>query len=302
MRIRRPGRIHEKLWFLGDADACIYLLEGKNGSILINGGMSFVVPGLLRQLRDFRIDESRIEKILVLHSHFDHVGIVPFFKRRHPQIVLCGSACTLQILQKPKAIQAINAANHYVIEHRGLTRPCSGYELDAWVGISGEPLGEGDRIDLGDVEVRIIETPGHSPCSISAYVPEIKALFPSDGGGVPLGEKIITYGVSDYAEFERSLQKMRDLEVEYLCSDHYGYVTGEEAKTFISDSIEAAKMRRSLMLAAYLRTGSVEKAARELAEQFQDENAASLIPAEVFLESFRQMVMDVVGLKRSRIE
>lgn len=43
-----------------------------------------------------------------------------------------------------------------------------------------EPLGEGDRLGLGDAEVRVLHTPGHTPGSITLYVPEIGALFTGD--------------------------------------------------------------------------------------------------------------------------
>ncbi|RIK39315.1 MAG: MBL fold hydrolase [Chloroflexi bacterium] len=43
-----------------------------------------------------------------------------------------------------------------------------------------EPLLEGDRLGLGDFEVRVLHTPGHTPGSITLYVPAIGALFTGD--------------------------------------------------------------------------------------------------------------------------
>ena len=54
-------------------ESCVYLLEGSRESILINGGMSFIFHDIVRQFDEFNIDESKITKILILHSHFDHV-------------------------------------------------------------------------------------------------------------------------------------------------------------------------------------------------------------------------------------
>jgi glyoxylase-like metal-dependent hydrolase (beta-lactamase superfamily II) len=296
MRIRKRGKICDGLWFFGWEESCVYLLEGKNRSLLINGGFSCLIPDLLRQLESSGIDESRINALLVLHSHFDHVGIVPFFKLRHPDMVVYSSPRALEIFKKPKAIQVINTSSRYITESRGLSEVCSAYDLDWWTGIEGGAVSEGDRIDLGDLEVHIIETPGHSLCSISAYVPQMKALFPSDAGGVPLGERIVIDGTSNFTKFEESLQKLKGLEVEYLCSDHYGYVTGADAGAFISDSIEAAKRRRCLMEEAYKRTGDLEEAARQLASLFRYENSANIVPNEVYLQSQRRMIMNVVGL------
>jgi hypothetical protein len=38
MRIREPGKIAEGLYLFGLEESCIYLLEGRNESIIINGG------------------------------------------------------------------------------------------------------------------------------------------------------------------------------------------------------------------------------------------------------------------------
>jgi len=78
MRIRKPGRVNERIWFLGREESGVYLLDGNNGSMIVSGGISYIVADLLQQFKEFGIDENRIQKLLILHSHFDHVGIVPF--------------------------------------------------------------------------------------------------------------------------------------------------------------------------------------------------------------------------------
>lgn len=296
MRNSKPGKICDGLWFFGREEACVYLLEGRNSSILINGGVSYIVPELLEQFRSFRIDESKINKFLVLHSHFDHVGIIPFFKRRYPDMVIYASARSLEVFRKAKAIQAINASNHYAIENKGLAQVCANYDLDWRMGIEGKVVSDGDHIELGDMEVRITETPGHSPCSISAYVPELKALFPSDAGGIPSEDIIIASGTSNFTEYENSLSKLKSLEVRYLCSDHSGYVTGDEAATYIGYSLHTAKLQRYLMQNIYKYFGDLEEAATMLAGIFRVAKFEDFLPGEMHLEIYRQMIRHVKGL------
>ncbi|UCH07302.1 MAG: hypothetical protein JSV55_14720, partial [Deltaproteobacteria bacterium] len=66
MRIREPGKIRDNLWYLGSEESAVYLLEGHDESMLISGGMNYLVPALLRQFSDFAIDTERITKILIL--------------------------------------------------------------------------------------------------------------------------------------------------------------------------------------------------------------------------------------------
>ncbi len=297
MRVRTPGQILENFWFLGNEESCVYLLEGKSESILINGGTSVILPEVIEQLRKFRIDESKIKAFLILHSHFDHVGIVPFFKRIHPDIKVYASRRSGEVLNKTKAINAINSASRYIIDKRDLQGIIDEYDPEWQVGMQISPLQEGDCIDLGEMEVRIFETPGHSPCSISAYCPQLKALFPSDAGGVPFEEGVNAYGISDYTVFEDSLNKLKSFDVEYLGADHCGYVTGKEAGSYIAEAIEVATHRRKLMHETYTETGDLDRASRKLAAQFKDENIGNIVPHDTFVESFRQMIIHIAGLR-----
>lgn len=98
MRIRKPGKVRDRLWFLGCEESGVYLLEGKDGSVIINGGLSYIVSELLQQFKEFGIDEEKVRKFLILHAHFDHIGIVPFFKRRHPDMEIYASERGWKIL------------------------------------------------------------------------------------------------------------------------------------------------------------------------------------------------------------
>ena len=143
-------------------------------SLIISGGMSYLAPVVRNQLDAFGIDEKRIQKLLILHSHFDHVGLVPFFQRRYPDLQVYASARAWQILRMPKGIETINAFGRLVAERMGVTGWLEGHDLEWRDDVVGRVVSEGATIDLGGLTVQILETPGHSSCSISAYVPEIQ--------------------------------------------------------------------------------------------------------------------------------
>jgi glyoxylase-like metal-dependent hydrolase (beta-lactamase superfamily II) len=293
MRIRKPGKLQERIWFLGREESGVYLLEGNNGSMIVSGGMSYIVSDLLQQFEEFGIDENRIKKLLILHSHFDHVGIVPFFKRRHPEIEVYASLRGWEILRMDKAILTINAFSRNVAKRMGKENVYLTYDLEWRNDVSGKAIREGDRIDLGNLEVSILEIPGHSSCCIAAYVPELKALFPTDGGGIPFNETIVTSGNSNYTKYQQGLEKLNNLDVDYYGADHYGYVIGEEAWEFIPKSIEMAKKNRVLMEQVYRSTRDIDTAARKLISSFYEENPSYFLSPEIFLDVYRQMVRHI---------
>lgn len=295
MRNQKTGKIRDQLWYLGRKESGLYLVEGRKESMIMSGGMSYLVPDLLQQFETLGIDEARITKLLILHAHFDHIGVVPFLKRRHPALKVYASARGCEILQNKKAIHTINEFSRNVAKRMEREEVYSKYDLDWRDDVTGTAVSEGDRIDLGDLHVEIFETPGHSSCSISAYVPRLKALFASDGGGVPHEKRIVASGNSNFTEFQRSLEKLKDLDVEYICADHYGYVSGEEAAHFIRDVVQVAKQTRASMEEAYRKTGDIEATAKILTDAFYKEIPDWIVSPEIIEGVQRQMVRHVVN-------
>jgi 2-aminobenzoylacetyl-CoA thioesterase len=301
MRHRSAGRIHDRLWYLGREESGLYLLEGDSSSLIISGGMSYLAPMVSSQLRAFGIDEGKIGRLLILHAHFDHVGLVPFFRRRYRALDILASKRGWEVLGMGKGIDTINAFSRLVADKMGVSGCLEGRDLEWRDDVTGEAVFEGDRIDLGGLTVQIIETPGHSSCSVSAYCPEIRALFPSDGAGIPYGQAIIPSGNSNFTLYQQSLKKLEPLPVDLLCADHYGYVTGTEAAEYISRSIAAAAEKRELIEAVYLRTRSEEETVRELVAEIYTNHTAYFLPPEIYTGIYRQTVRHVAGALEKRI-
>ena len=82
--------------------------------------MAYVAPDVLEQVEAFGIDEQKIRRIVILHSHFDHCGMVPFLKRRWPWVTVTGSQKSQDLLRKPKVIDSIEMLNQAMIAQNGL--------------------------------------------------------------------------------------------------------------------------------------------------------------------------------------
>jgi len=296
MQVTKPGKIQDGLWMFGRYRSCVHIMKNKNGYILINGGMSYILKDVLRQMEEFGIDKRKINSAIILHTHFDHIGIIPYFKQINPDLIVYASLHAKNILKKPKVIESINAFSRMAAER--MTDQEMRFKEDSvdWSNeIEIEVVVKNDIIEADQATLQVYETPGHSLCSISVYSPEYKALFPSDAGGV-LNEKAYTaYGNSNYTLFQQSLEKLKELDVKYLCSDHYGYVKGKKAGVFINEVIELAKKRRFLMEEIYLKTRNLDMAVKEATETFSDENTDSIVSSDVFEETYRQMMAHIAS-------
>jgi glyoxylase-like metal-dependent hydrolase (beta-lactamase superfamily II) len=290
MRHRAAGKIADNLWYLGREEAGVYILEGKVGSIMINGGLAHILPDVLSQMKEFAIDPAKLKKILILHSHFDHIGVIPYFKRNWPAIEVYGSEETWRILKIQKAIDIANQFSKVVADKMGLGAALAGFDYAWRDDITGQTVGEGSRIDLGGTALDILYTPGHTHCSITAYEPRLKALFPSDGGGIPYRDMSFASANTNFTQYLESLEKMKPLAVETLCADHYGYVTGEDARGFIDLTIREGRKLRAQMEGILREKGNVDEAAKAMTVYFYRECPDYFIAADILEGVFRQMM------------
>jgi glyoxylase-like metal-dependent hydrolase (beta-lactamase superfamily II) len=295
MRVLTPQRIHPQIEFLGAPEMCVYLLKGKE-YMIVEGGMSYIVPLMLRQFREREIDPSRITRILLLHSHFDHCGIVPFFKRMIPELKVVGSKRSQELYRKEKVVQFIRARNREMIEALKMEKEAAELNLDFDQIAVDEVVGEGDGIDLGEgLRVRIMEMPGHSSCSIAAYVESLKALFPSDAGGIPgEGEEIFSSGNEDFILYQKSMEKLRSLEVEILGAARNGVFIGKEAREFIPRSIEAAEKMRQEVVQQFRNVESPEEKIIQIARERRESLKSKDVPWEIYLPLMRGVIKNIL--------
>jgi len=262
--ISKPGKVTDRILLLGIKESSVYILKGKDEYAFLGGGMVHIVPEIIEQLKKFKIEEKKIQQIIILHSHFDHCGVVPFFKRRWPWAKITASQRAKELLAAPNVIETIEFMNQALLKEKGQEDQAKDLGLE-FTGINVEEVvKDDDIISCGDLTIEIIEVPGHSSCSIAAYVSEEKAMFASDAGGIPFGDLIFTCANSNFDKYQESLKKMAGYEIDVYLAEHYGARTGKDANSFLKRSMDFAKEARAILEASYARTKDVKKSTEEI--------------------------------------
>ena len=106
------------------------------------------------------IGDTDLQYILLTHGHFDHIGgVAEVMKRYHPKLVI--SQEDAEMLRSPaKSLAAF-----------------SGFRRQE----PNEPdilVGDGDTLSMGNITVKVLKTPGHTPGSV-CYLAE-DCLFTGD--------------------------------------------------------------------------------------------------------------------------
>jgi len=290
MIIAKPGHVTDKIILLGRRESCVYLLKGQTEYALLGGGMITIVPDVLEQIKAFKIDENKIRRMIILHSHFDHCGIIPFFKKRWPWATVTASARAGELLSSAKVIQSISFLNEMLLTRYGLEKTAREMGLD-FSGITVEAvIAGGDTLHCDELSLEIIDVPGHSSCSVAVYVKEQKALFASDAGGIPAGDWIFTAANSNFDRYQESLQKMSAYAVDVYLAEHYGALTGSDGRNFLQRSMDFAGKTRALLERSYARTGNVEQSSAEITDLLMKKIPGELLPKEIIALVVGQMV------------
>ncbi|MBN2224305.1 MAG: MBL fold metallo-hydrolase [Deltaproteobacteria bacterium] len=295
MWIKQPGPVTDRIVLLGREESCIYLLKGLNDAehAIIGGGMIHIVPEVLSQIRELGIDADTITRLLVLHTHFDHCGAVPALARRLKNLKVYTSPRGRELLSTPDVTAQIKALNEGMIAINKMEQEAREFGLvfDG-IRVDGTVSG-GDRVDWGGNELEIIDAPGHSSCSIAAYLPAEKALFASDAGGIPYGDTVFAAGNSNFTQFEETLQKFATYDVTVHLSEHYGAFTGADGKGFIGRAIAAAKDTRKLLEESYRKTRDIGKSTVQITDSMMNEAEGYFLPRPVVEMVVGQMLRHI---------
>jgi glyoxylase-like metal-dependent hydrolase (beta-lactamase superfamily II) len=143
------------MYWIEDAGACsgVYVLE--EGRTLIDSGNMF---GLIDELQDLG-SPDRLQRILLTHSHFDHVGgMAEIYQATNPDIYVHRLAREYLRLHRPPFPEFFEAL-----------------EKDGKIHM----LEDGDSIG-GDHPLRVMHTPGHTAGDLCFFHDASGALFCGD--------------------------------------------------------------------------------------------------------------------------
>ena len=157
------------------------------------------------------LSENNFQPIMILltHSHWDHMGDVASLKKH---------------FNVPVAVHSKDGAN---LEKPGSDGIPLMFSIES---VKAEKLlADGDIIKVGNLELKVIHTPGHSPGSVCFWCEKEKVLISGDTlfkGSI--GN--ISFPTSNPNDMWKSLKKLKELPPETkVCPGHMGTTTlGEE--------------------------------------------------------------------------
>jgi glyoxylase-like metal-dependent hydrolase (beta-lactamase superfamily II) len=192
-------------------DCNIYLINGSNELALVDAGTGLSLDEVVANISIDGYDPDRLRFLLLTHGHYDHSGGSKALRDRF-SLTVVGSPLTRQWLESADAVgiglQPAQSAGLYPAEVSITACPV---EQTVW---------DGDILQVGDLSIQVVETPGHAGGHLSYHLLDEQALF--SGDCIFAGGKIILQNLPDcsLSEYTASLRKLATIPVEMLLPSH----------------------------------------------------------------------------------
>jgi len=296
MKVDIPNFIDDRILMLGSRQVTSYLVMGEHFA-WIGGGTAWGVPRLEEQLAHFQIDRRRIRYLVVSHVHHDHCGAVPYLCRKYPWIEVVASTYGAYLLTREKPVRLMRDLNARTLDRLKMAHSHDGVSLDFTDIHVAHPMGDGDGLDLGGgLSLQFVDTPGHSRCSLSVYLPERRILFPGDAIPFPeRGRNELTVTANhDYPDYLSSLEKLRPLSIDMVAYEHCGMLNGNGAKDIVSHGLDASRKQRERIRARLQELGDAERLVDETVAKYQTVELFRLLSVDVLRPIIRRMVLSAI--------
>lgn len=195
-----------------DFDCHVFMLDGGSEAALIDSGVGLGTDQILENIRATGL-EKKITKLILTHAHSDHMGGAGQLR----------AALDAQVYAPAEAADWIRAADETAVSLELAKRAgyypedyrLQGCEVDV-------ELRENDSIRVGDLELRVLETPGHcrGHCSYVVQTETRKLLFGGDlvfYNGAVILQNIPDCSIQDYAS---SVEKLDGANINSLLCGH----------------------------------------------------------------------------------
>ena len=193
-----PFKITDGLYYVGDRKVCIHLIDTGDGLILIDSGYLGAEHLLVDSICRAGFDPKNIRWIIHTHGHYDHFGASEEFKRMYGAKLAISRVDMEYMAEKPHRALINNKRFPYA------KIP----EFDLLIE-------DGDVFELGNVKIRFVLCPGHTPGVMSMFFdtsyegkPHRAGLF----GGVGTGALTLPYACYDEYEEDRTKQMLDSIE------------------------------------------------------------------------------------------
>ncbi len=242
-----PEKLADGLWLLGNSYFNLYLAKGDKASALMEMGVSATAVEIANQLDKIG---AAPDYLVVMHPHGDHIDGLPILREYFPSAQVMVGAGVPEFLAHPKTAAGLISDDRYYSEfltRKGLGSPRP--PLREPPSLEGAVIvSDNEELDLGGITLQFLDVEGHALGNLAVYIPELRALMPSDS----MGFRIPSLGFfpiffTGYDDYMASLDRLQVLACDILGLPHQGPLFGKDIReAFVTARRNASSLREKI--------------------------------------------------------
>ena len=193
-------KVHPKIYALAEFNhwekAVSYLLIGKTKAALFDTGMGYGdIKKEVEKITDLPVE------VFLTHSHWDHIGGMNQFEKIH----ILDNDFELKSLKKGFSSKEVNELTNGLL----FKDPFNIREYEVKGREEVLKINDNDNVLIGDLKLKVISTPGHTPGSACYFSEKLNVLFSGDliySG--PLYAQLFESNLGDYINSIFKLKKI----------------------------------------------------------------------------------------------
>ncbi|MBW1900006.1 MAG: MBL fold metallo-hydrolase [Deltaproteobacteria bacterium] len=215
-------QITEDVYFLPGQDGmipdCHVYVIGRPSSgdlTLIDAGLMGKDDYKIQSIQKAGIDLSDIKRVIMTHTHLDHMGCLPEIMKELTQAELWMHVDEAEPLEKGDERIAYGMDMFEDMVHNMFGKDAGAFKMTVDRKLAGD-----ETLEIGGMLWELLHVPGHSPGSIALYNPDNKILIPGDVVYADYAIGRFDFHGASGRELNDSLLTLAGLDVDILLPGH----------------------------------------------------------------------------------
>jgi len=226
-----------------------FLIFGENKTVQYDCGMAYCHEQLIRNIKKELAakDREKVDILLASHSHYDHIGALPYLLKEWPDMEVAASEKTRQVFASEGARKTMKRLGEAARDNfaPGSSEPVlvKGLRVDRVVR-------EGDAINIGGGQrFVVLETKGHTDCSLTYVLEPDKIMFLSESTGIVRSPDFMhVQYLKSYRDTIESARKCKAYGAKRLIVPHYGILPEYFTNDFFDMYVRFAEDEKNFIL------------------------------------------------------
>jgi hydroxyacylglutathione hydrolase len=215
-------------------DSHVYVIGSLSSQDLsmVDAGLMGKGGYKIQTLRKLGIEPSHVKRIIMTHTHLDHIGCLKEIRAQIPHAEVWIHEEEARLIEKgdERGVYGMEMFRSMCQTQYGLKSGEFKFKVD-------RKLKGGETLDIGGMSWEVLHVPGHSAGSVALYDRNQKVLIPGDVVYADYAIGRFDLHGADGSVLKKSLLRLAELEVDILLPGHNRVVKGVKSG-YIRDTAE----------------------------------------------------------------